>query len=438
MFSGPQIKPWTCQAARGTRSATSRPRTGCCSYRRARGSRWRGPAGHERNSNGAPFQPYDPANPPTGDDRHDDDDEGATVPFIVREETGNIVRDQYKIAALFDPGKPWTPTAAQPQFNSKLVITHGESCDTAYETGAAPACCYRSARPRVRRDVARARQRWPQLQPGHAGRVARHDQGGAIERYGTVRYTIGSGCSGGSLVQQQVANAYPGVYQGITPQCTFTDAWSSAMQYVDYVGLNYLENPTRWELGISGPGRDPAFFDHPNPANPITFTTVIPNSGDPTRSCPGVPEEDVYDENTNPDGVRCTLQDYMVNVFGRDERGCARRRSATSASSTAWRACAGADLAGAVRRPQRQSRRDRLRPLPHRRADGGRPDRAGAGLPHGCGQLRQQPRRGRDHRPARPDPVRSTTSTGRTPCASGSCATSARPRTRSSGGARCR
>ena len=28
-----------------------------------------------------------------------------------------------------------------------------------------------------------------------------------------------------------------------------------------------------------------AFFDHPNVANPLTFTTVIPNSGEPSRSC---------------------------------------------------------------------------------------------------------------------------------------------------------
>ena len=71
-----------------------------------------------------------------------------------------------------------------------------------------------------------------------------------IERYGELRYTIGSGCSGGSLVQQQVANAYPGLYQGISPQCSFTDAWSSAMQYVDYVGLlRYFQDPTRWAPG---------------------------------------------------------------------------------------------------------------------------------------------------------------------------------------------
>ena len=36
-----------------------------------------------------------------------------------------------------------------------------------------------------------------------------------VERYGDLRYTIGTGCSGGSITQQQVANAYPGgVYDG--------------------------------------------------------------------------------------------------------------------------------------------------------------------------------------------------------------------------------
>ncbi len=38
-----------------------------------------------------------------------------------------------------------------------------------------------------------------------------------VEQFGRIRYTIGTGCSGGSLTQQQVANAYPGIYQGILP-----------------------------------------------------------------------------------------------------------------------------------------------------------------------------------------------------------------------------
>ena len=148
-----------------------------------------------------------------------------------------------------------------------------------------------------------------------------------IEQYGPIRYTIGSGCSGGSLVQQQVANAYPGLYQGITPQCSFTDAWSSAQQYVDYELLrSYFENPTKWGLGVVWtPVQLISAYGHPNVANPITFTEAIPSGGDPSRPCPGVPEEQVYDPATNPKGVRCSLQDYMVNVFGETADGKARR-----------------------------------------------------------------------------------------------------------------
>ena len=73
-----------------------------------------------------------------------------------------------------------------------------------------------------------------------------------VERYGTLRYTIGSGCSGGSLVQQQVANAYPGVYQGILPTCSFPDAWSTASQFLDYhLSLHYLDNPSKWGAGVT-------------------------------------------------------------------------------------------------------------------------------------------------------------------------------------------
>jgi hypothetical protein len=38
-----------------------------------------------------------------------------------------------------------------------------------------------------------------------------------------------------------------------------------------------------------------------------------------------VPAKDVYDPKTNPGGVKCTLQDYMVNVFGKKKNGFANR-----------------------------------------------------------------------------------------------------------------
>ena len=60
------------------------------------------------------------------------------MPFIVRQETGAIDRDEYRIAVLYDPGKPWQPWAPQPGYNHKLVIFHGASCDTSYEQADAP------------------------------------------------------------------------------------------------------------------------------------------------------------------------------------------------------------------------------------------------------------------------------------------------------------
>ena len=49
-----------------------------------------------------------------------------------------------------------------------------------------------------------------------------------VETLRQLRYTIGTGCSGGSLAQQWIANAYPGIYQGIMPTCSYPDAWRPA------------------------------------------------------------------------------------------------------------------------------------------------------------------------------------------------------------------
>jgi hypothetical protein len=329
IFAGPQIQPWTCQET-AQDAQCNEPAQFRFLYLPEGASQQGGALpGTNDNESGGPFQPYDPDNPPSeGQIETTTTTEGVTVPFIVRLETGYIDRDQYAIATLFDPAKPWEPTSPQEHYNGRMVITHGFSCDTEYHTGAAPSVLV----PRVLGGgfivMAHALDH-----AGHNCNLLTQAESlvmtkeHTIDTYGKVKWTIGSGCSGGSLAQQQVANAYPGVYQGITPQCSFPDAWSSAMQYEEYYfGLQYLESPSRWDPGVVyDPVAVSAFFDHPNIANPVTFTTAIPNSGEPTRSCPGVPDEQVYDENTNPGGVRCTLQDYMVNAFGRDENGWARR-----------------------------------------------------------------------------------------------------------------
>jgi hypothetical protein len=56
---------------------------------------------------------------------------------------------------------------------------------------------------------------------------------------------------------------------------------------------------------------------HPNHVNAIVFDSIYwTDLADPSDGCAGVPSADNYDAQTKPDGVRCTLADYMINVFG--------------------------------------------------------------------------------------------------------------------------
>ena len=110
-----------------------------------------------------------------------------------------------------------------------------------------------------------------------------------VEQHGEIRYTIGTGCSGGALAQQQVANAYPGIYQGILPGCSFPDAWTSAQQIADYHFVRgYVEDPTKWATGVVwDPLSIAAVEGHPNHVNSIVFDTVYWTSlGDAGRRLP--------------------------------------------------------------------------------------------------------------------------------------------------------
>ena len=54
-----------------------------------------------------------------------------------------------------------------------------------------------------------------------------------VESYGPIRYTIGAGCSGGSIQQHQIAANYPGLLDGIQPNCSFQDSWTTANEVGD-------------------------------------------------------------------------------------------------------------------------------------------------------------------------------------------------------------
>jgi hypothetical protein len=302
IFSGPQVQPWACQAG-AVDNLCNQPTVFEFQYKSTSGQ----------------FASYNPQNPPS-DVATTTTDEGETVPYIVRVETGYQVRDQYKIAVLYNPSQSWSAWSPQRQWNHKLLITHGASCGIDHQTGSAPSVMNDTALSRGFAVMSTALNN-----AGHncnlvtqaESMVAAKER--LVEAYGEIRYTIGTGCSGGSLTQQQVANAYPGLYQGILPACSFPDAWSTGQQLVDYNFLRrYHEDPTKWGTGVVWtPAEIAAVEGHPNHVNSIVFDTIYWTSlGVPDDGCPGVPSQDNYNAQTNPGGVRCTLADYMINVFG--------------------------------------------------------------------------------------------------------------------------
>jgi hypothetical protein len=263
------------------------------------------------------------------------------VPFIVRVETGYEDRDQYRIATLFQPGKAWSALDPQPQWNHKLLITHGASCDLDYATGNAPSVT--SFNPANLLGLPLNVPSGPiadsaqyALGAGFVVASTALDNNGhncnvvtqaeslvmakehVISSYGTLRYTIGTGCSGGSLAQQWIANAYPGIYQGILPTCSFPDTWSSATQVMDYHLLRaYFEQPSKWGPGVVWSPTQWASVE----GNLLPIDAIVSDIGFfdaivPTHACGGITDAQRYQPQTNPAGVRCSIADLAINIFG--------------------------------------------------------------------------------------------------------------------------
>ena len=319
VFSGPQLDPWVCQDGAAD-AHCNQPPSYSYLYKSA-----------DPTKSG--FQAYDPDNPPS-DVATTTTDRGVQVPFIVRVETGYIDRDQYKIGTLYQPGQDWSALHPQRQFNHKLLIFHGFSCGVDHKTGTAPDVTAGSALsgtasgPNTVGEDALGRGFMTMStaldNSGHNCNIAVQAESlvmakeYAAKTYGTVRYTIGTGCSGGSLAEQWIANAYPGVYQGILPTCSFPDAWSTATQFLDYhLLLNYFLDPSRWGTGVAWlPTQMANVIDHISLVNAEVSEQAQFHVAVPTDPCAGTTDQNRYDPETNPDGVRCTITDAAINIFG--------------------------------------------------------------------------------------------------------------------------
>src|SRR5436190_16279122 len=270
---------------------------------------------------------------------------GLTVPYIVRVERGTINRGIYDIAVLFDPARPWSALAPQPQWNGKVVYTFGAS----------------TGQPRLQ---FRSEQNWADdaaLSRGfmvvdnsltdslyNSNRTLTAEttmmmKEHIVDSYGEIAFTMGNGCSGGSIGQNTVSSIYPGLLDGIQPSCDFPDSITTGIEVTDCVLLvNFYAKP-EWQALMAGltqaqinakkaainghrdqlgcHGWNNSFGFNNKPGNYVRTLvadatgTIATDPSGPRNNCL-LPAALVYDPATNPTGTRCGDPDLASAVWG--------------------------------------------------------------------------------------------------------------------------
>jgi hypothetical protein len=273
--------------------------------------------------------------------------DGKTVPYVVRVERGTVNRGIYDIAVLYDTtaAKPWTALNRQPQWNGKVVYSFGAS------TGQ-PRQQYRTEQ-NWADDVALSRGFMVvdnSLSDSlyNSNRVLNAEtvmmmKDYITKAYGEIKYTLGNGCSGGSIGQNTAASIFPGLLDGIQPSCDYPDSITTGIEVSDCVLLVNFYAGTDWaalqagqtqaqinakKTAINGHVDHTAchgwynlFGSNNQPGNFVPLG-VVDNAagtlgpiGAPKNNC-GLPAAMVYDAATNPTGTRCGDPDLAVAVWG--------------------------------------------------------------------------------------------------------------------------
>ena len=319
LFSGPQIQPWSCNPGASTPRCD---RTPTYQFFFVPAGANNGPQAPNVTTPDPRFQPYDPAlPPPPAAIAQTTTDNGRTVPYIVRVETGAVDRGQYQIAVLYDPARAWSPWQPQAGWDHKLMLIGGPNCGMSYAEGTAPSPMWHPALARgfaVATNALAATGLDCNIVTQAESLLMTKER--LIETYGLVRYTLGIGGSGASIVQHGVANAYPGIYDGLIPESSFPDAWTAQIQTDDCVQLmRYWADPTLWEPGVTWTPVEMSVVQNGDvPSSCVAWANTFGRSlFTPTTANDGVLPSQQYNPTTNPCGVRVTLWDYTVNVLTR-------------------------------------------------------------------------------------------------------------------------
>jgi len=324
VFSGPHQTPFICQTQE---SGLSAPLDSDCTA----------PVKVEyqyRSTQTNDFKPLDLSAPKPADLATTTITTGETVDYVVRLETGTINRAVYQIALLHVPGRPltnpWTRTSG---WNNRLVYSFGGGCAAGYRQGSPTPAADPSGGVMIHEVLSLGfgvasstlnmfRNDCNDIRSAETLMMVKEH---FVESFGVPDFTIGWGCSGGSMQAHLIAQNYPGMLDGIVPGCSFSDVATSVLPVIadcEVITRAFAQGTQAWSLiersAVTGFGNNGAR------ETCATWSTVPWNR---PRPCPSIlPASVVYDPVTNPTGVRCSIYDNTVTGFGVDPKtGFAQR-----------------------------------------------------------------------------------------------------------------
>lgn len=298
------------------------------------------------------FKPYTPG-PAPADLATVTTEAGVTVPYIVRVERGTMNRGIYDLAVLFDPSRSWSATDVQPQWTGKLLYQFGGGSGQPRRQ-VRPSPAWSSADAALARGYLVAANSMTDSATNSNKVVTAETvmmmKEHVSDSYGPLRFTLGTGCSGGSLNSHVTATIAPGQLDGFTVSCTYPDSETTSIEVSDCVLLVEAYQKQPWVDLMASSGlnqaqvnaKKAAINGHPDQTgchgwfnafgsllrtgnyvqrlvlNNATGAVVTP--GQPTNNCQ-LPAATVYDAQTNPGGTRCSPWDWAASVFGKGADG---------------------------------------------------------------------------------------------------------------------
>ena len=238
-------------------------------------------------------------------------------PAYVYDEKGVIDRSVYEIAVPVDAAGSRGYEPAGLDWNKRLVYRFGGGCGTTYSQGSDFASVLDPKL--LAKGYAVTTSTLNTFQSACntvlSAEVTMMIKQHFIETFGLPTFTIGDGGSGGSIQQLQIAQNYPGLLDGLSPELPFPDSISISGGVSDctlldtyYAGAgSSLTEAQRMAINGHGSAQTCQLWQ-------ASFAKEIEATGCGST----VPKDQVFDPETNPKGVRCTLQDGNVNILGVD------------------------------------------------------------------------------------------------------------------------